>query len=111
MAAAIFDGPWRLLSDNGHTRKWVRQDPDDPNKWIVKTQTYVTAAVAEENAELYKESDGKRFGDGRVVARIPLHQLYTGSLGEAFKAGDTPWLKRFLNDPSNRHLRTFRGNL
>jgi hypothetical protein len=54
---------------------------------------------------------GQRFGDGRIVARIPLSILYGKELGEAFKVGDEPYIRKFLDDPNNAWMRTFGGRL
>ena len=60
------------------------------------------------------DSQGKRFGDGRVVARIPQHLLFTnevGNLGQAFAEGDRKHVRKVLNDSDFRKLRSFRGTL
>lgn len=107
------DGPWVVLSDDGNTRKWLRQDPDVPNQWIVRTQTYVTSAVAEDNARLRNETHGKRFGEMPLVARIPMHELYNKNtaLGQAWKAGDEDWMRKYLNASENLRHRTREGRI
>jgi hypothetical protein len=108
-----FDGPWRLLSEDlaiGQ-RRWIMRNPDNPNQWIVRTETWVPSLVAEDNERDRNETAGQRFGNGKVVARIPLSILYGKELGEAFKAGDEPFIRKFLNDPDNSWMRTFRGRL
>lgn len=60
------------------------------------------------------DSTGKRFGDGQVVARFPDHLLYSPELKEVGKAmdeGDRKHLRKVLNDPDFRKLRSFRGRL
>jgi hypothetical protein len=111
LAPSRFDGPWMLLSEQPEIgqRRWIRPDADDPNKWHVKTESWAPSLIAETNAEMLKASQGQRFGDGKVVARIPLADLYGPKLGPAFKAGDQPYIRKFLNDPDNRHMRTFEG--
>jgi hypothetical protein len=113
LARSRFDGPWMLLSERPEIgqRRWVRRDPDNPCRWHVKTESWAPSLVAEANAEMRKASAGQRFGDGKIVARIPLADLYGPKLGEAFKDGDQAYIRKHLNDPDNRHLRTFEGNI
>jgi hypothetical protein len=108
-----FDGPWRLLSEDlviGQ-RRWIMRDPGNPNRWIVKTQSWAPSLIAEGNERDRNEAAGQRFGDGRIVARIPLSILYGKELGEAFKVGDEPYIRKFLDDPNNAWMRTFGGRL
>lgn len=108
-----YDGAWRLWSDDPEIgqRRWIMRNPDNAEQWVVRTETWVPSLVAEANAEEAKANDGKRFGDGKIVARIPLADLFRGAVGEAFKAGDQRYLKKWLNNSDQHWLRTFRGHL
>ena len=66
--------------------------------------------IVEDNKEALNNSAGKRFGDGRVVASIPL-DIYYNKLVPAKKNGDDAYIKRFLNDSDNRAFRRFGGNI
>lgn len=66
-------------------------------------------AMLEDNRRLLNESDGKRFGDGRIVGRVPMNVLFENV--ERLRDGDTDWLKWFLNHSDNRMYRTFRGKV
>lgn len=93
------------------TRVRLQRNPDNPDQWVVWRQTYVPSLVGEANQTEANENDGKRWGEGRIAARIPLHILYGKELGPAFKAGDDDYLKQFLNRSENQWMRTFRGRL
>lgn len=109
MTEPVYDGEWQLLpSSDPLTRKWIMAV--DENNFVVKTETLAPSLIAESNAEDLKASDGKRFGDGQVVARIPLGLFY-GQLLEPVKQRDQRYLRKFLNDRDNRWMRTFRGQL
>jgi hypothetical protein len=100
-----------MPTSDPNMRVRIQRNPDNPNQWIVWRQTTVPSLVAEANAVEANANDGRRWGEGRVAARIPLHILYGKQLGEAFKDGDDSYLKKFLNDPDNAWMRTFRGRL
>lgn len=97
--------------------KVLKRDPDGTityfidtgDAWIVKTETPVQALI-DWNREEYNASEGLRFGDGQVVARIP-ENLYYDKLLEPSRQRDRKWLKRFLNDADNRAFRTFKGEV
>lgn len=110
MTAPLYSGEWQLLRDDPETgtRRWIMAI--DEHNLVVKTESYLPSLLAEANAEDLKASEGKRFGDGQVVARIPMNILY-GPLLEPVRQDDKRYLRKFLNDPDNRWMRTFRGKL
>jgi hypothetical protein len=59
-------------------------------------------AIIEANKDAYN-ADHVPWGDGQPVARIPM-ALYAEWVREG-KDKDQVFLKRFLNDPENRHFR------
>lgn len=110
MTAPLYSGEWQLLSEDREagTRKWIMAL--DEHNLVVKTESWVPSLLAETNAEDLQASEDKRFGDGQVVARIPMNILY-GPLLEPVKQDDKRYLRKFLNDPDNRWMRSFRGRL
>lgn len=60
------------------------------------------------NQDEYNESHSKRFGDGRVVARIPMNVFYR-DFAERLKTGDKDYTKWWLNKNDNAPYRNFRG--
>lgn len=75
-----------------------------------KTENLVESALLEDNRRSLDESQGKRFGDGKIVGRIPMNVFYR-DFASRMKQGDQDFMKWFLNKSDNRHYRTFRGNL
>jgi len=61
--------------------------------------------VQEQNAQTSLD----RWGDGRVVASVPM-SIYSQWVAEG-KDKDDAFLKRWLNDPENRKFRRFRGRV
>jgi hypothetical protein len=105
-----YDGEWQLLRDDPETgtRKWIMAI--DENNMVVKTETYLPSLLAEENAKLLAENEGKRWGEGRMFARVPLH-IKLGELAEPTQQEDKQWLRRWYNDPDNRQWRIFPGRV
>ena len=101
-------GQWQLVAHDPLTRKstWIYEDE---NVLVSNTVSDVEELVAE-NKAAYNESEGKRWGDGQVVASIDLPTYYS-KIVPARQAGDEAWFKRWLNDPDNRAYRTFKGKI
>lgn len=101
---------WYLLSDEPElgVRRWGL-DLDD-EKTIVRTEYYEADSFMEANAAQLKASAGARFGDGQVVASIPMH-IWARQIAPRQRDGNTASLKRWLNDPDNICFRTFRGKV
>lgn len=68
----------------------------------------VEPELLEMNRQEYDASQTKRFGDGRVVARVPLNVFFR-DFAARLKEGDTDFNKWWLNHSENRPYRTFRG--
>ena len=83
--------------------------PDGTVVYVYRTAPRGLTGLLEDNRRLRDESEHKRFGDGRVVARIPLNVLYQNV--ERLREGDQDWIKWFVNNPDNRMYRTFRGKV
>lgn len=75
-----------------------------------KTENLAEPALIEDNRRLFNESQTKRFGDGRVVARIPLNVFYR-DFAKRLKEGDEDFVKWQLNHDDYRPFRTFRGRV
>lgn len=80
---------------------------------IVRQYYEAAPQLFEQNAKLRNETSGKRWGDGQIVASIPLPELFSDNtyVGRAFKQGDMQSVKKFLNDPDNIRYRLKEGNL
>lgn len=98
---------WKVLSRDPDGTVTYFMDIGDA--WVVKTETPVDDLLAA-NREDFNNSLGQRFGDGKVVARLPLN-LFFDKLAEPMKQRDRKFIKRFLNDSSHAAFRTFKGNI
>lgn len=75
-----------------------------------KTENLVEPSLLDDNRRLFDESQTKRFGDGRVIARVPLNVFYRDFAGR-LKDGDDDFVKWWLDRDDNRPYRTFRGRV
>lgn len=104
----IHGGAWELYEQTPGFRRWRMEL--EPGKWIIKTEHLQDDELIAHNKYLFNESQTKRFGDGQVVARIPLNKFYA-ELGEKIREGDRDHLKWFLNRDESKPFRTFRGRI
>ncbi len=81
----------------------------EPGVYATCTKTIVDP-IYENNRQRLNESEGKKWGDGQIVASIDLPTYYSTIL-PAIQAGDDKWIKDFLNDSENVRHRTFKGHL
>ena len=80
----------------------------DEGSFIIRTEYLEEDTLLEQNRQLLNDSQTKRFGDGRVVARIPMNVLYGTHAGRWNDPDFTRW---FLNSDAARPYRTFRGKV
>ena len=111
-ASAHFEngGDWRLFDENpalGIRR--YRLDLGDGNA-VMRTEYYAAETLLALNNQKQIDSLNKPYGDGAVVASIPLNGLW-GELGDAVRAGDDSYINRWLSDPDHSKFRTRRGRL
>ncbi len=60
------------------------------------------------NQQEFNDSQSQRFGDGKVVARVPLNK-YFKEIAPRLQEGDLDYTKWWLNHEDNRPFRNFRG--
>jgi len=104
----IKDGDWTLVDHDPATGRTVWRYFDGAATHF--RTDYPVQSLVDENAALFNESGGKRFGEGQRVASIPLNVFYD-QLHEAQVQGDENHISRWLNDGDNRAFRTFEGNV
>lgn len=102
-----FGGKGELIVDRFDKRVWLAEV--EPGVWQTSTETYV-GPILDANSDSRTENLNKRWGDGQIVASIPMDILYR-ELMPAQKQGDTAYIKRWLNDPDHAYFRTFEGNI
>lgn len=99
----------KLLSYDDFTgiSKWFHWD-DSNDTFLIETEQAapVLEDIIENNKQDFNDAPA-RWGEGRLVARIPLHIYW--DLKKKGIADDDAAMKRWLNDPDNRFFRTFPG--
>lgn len=108
----IPDDAWELIEVTPTYRRYICPI-DDQGSFAQKTEYLANDKLIAENQQLHHDSYGKRFGDGQVVARIPMNVLY-GSEHEINKKlveGDWDHMSWWLNSEKARPFRTFRGTI
>ncbi len=90
------------------SRLWL-----DEERCIVRTEVLADEALVEDNQQAFNDSHGKRWGDGQVVARVPLNVLFGGisEIAKKIKEGDSDHLKWWLNRDDAKPYRRFKGQV
>ena len=102
-------GEWVLVDDTPDFRRYELELDD--GTVIRRTEHKNTDEMLRLNAHQLAESNGQRFGDGKIIGRVPLNVYYGSGLAEAHRQGDKAWVARFWNDIDNGKFRTFRGRV
>lgn len=108
----IPDDQWEFegFADGGTSRTFVYWVDRENGTFIRKKENVIERDLIAENRERYDQSHGVRFGDGQVVARVPLNIFYR-DIAPRLKQGDKDFNKWWLNHDDNRMWRNFRGKL
>jgi hypothetical protein len=99
---------WEVFEVTPEYRRSILQI--DENTSIMRTEWLVSEELLEQNRQSYNDSQTKRFGDGRVVASVPMH-IWSREVAPRLREGDLDFSKWFLNRPENIGFRTFRGKI
>jgi hypothetical protein len=83
----------------------------DDGAWEVVQQAIYAPSLYDMNKEAEADSNGQRFGSGKIVASLPVNVAYATGFMEAARQKDQKWISRFLNDPSHRWFKRFRGKI
>jgi hypothetical protein len=101
-------GDWVVISHDPLTGRTIEHM--DLGTHIAVRTTYPSEELMDLNAERRAENAGKRWGDGAVVASIPLN-LYFDKFAEARQNNDSKYIKKLLNDSDYSKFRTKEGKL
>ena len=91
----------------GITRTWHYDE--DKDEATIQTQQDVTDVIEENKNEFNQIDERAKWGEFNKVASIPLSLYY--ELKATGKLDDKAYMKRWLNDPDNRHFRTRPGEV
>lgn len=86
---------------------WVKFEPDGST--IVRTDTPVDPLL-NMNAQERAFNEGKRWGDGKKVASIPM-AIWQRELADAVLQHDDKYVSKWLNDADHKSFRTFGGTV
>jgi len=67
--------------------------------------------IIEQNARTRSFNDGRKWGDYKPVASVPLTLFEKAGLSEAVQAGDRRFLSKVLNDSDYSKFRTSEGKV
>ena len=108
---SIPDSAWDLLTETPTHRVWIHHL--DEHRSVTKTEYLYSEELLTGNQFLRNETEGEKWGDTPLVARIPLNVLFSSSnqIMEKQREGDRDHLKWWLNRPENLIYRTKRGTV
>lgn len=109
--SSIPDGAWQLWEEGPGFRRWICHLDDDRS--VMKTEYLANDDLIKLNQEELHDSQTKRFGDGRVVARVPLNVFYgsESEITKKLKEGDHDHIRWWLNSEQAKPWRNFRGKV
>jgi len=99
-------GDWKFHRQVGD-RRYSRLQISD-TAFVERCEYLEDETLVAQNKQSFDDSHGKRFGDGRVIASVPMHK-FMRECGD--KLGDEDHTKWWLNHEDNRPFRTFRGKV
>ena len=109
----IRDDAWELVEvteDFVRHRAPLERYADGNVLFVYRTTPRGLTAMLEDNRQSLSDSDGQRFGEGKIVGRIPLNVLFAEG-GKHLQDGDQDWMRWYLNRDENRMYRRFRGKV
>ena len=98
------------VSSDGLRRHYVYWVDKANGVGFRKTENLVEEDLLAQNRERLNDSQGQRFGDGKVVASVPLNVFYR-DFASRLREGDTDFMRWWLNNDENKPYRTFRGKV
>lgn len=75
-----------------------------------RTQYVADELLQAANLEEFNDSAGKRWGSGRIAARLPLNK-WLSEFAPRLREGDHDFSKWWLNRSDNQPFRTFKGKV
>lgn len=106
---AHFEKGWQLVEDD--TVRGLRRYRLDMGDYIIqRTEHYRTQALLDNNAQERADMAGQRWGDGKLVARIPINLAWK-ELIPALIDNDERYVAKWLNDSDHSRFRIKEGKL
>ncbi len=105
----IPDDQWVLESDNGiGSQTFVHWIDEENGIGIRKTQNWIEQDILDLNQHELNKSQTQKFGDGKVIARIPMNVYYKELVP---RLDDADFAKWWLNNDEKKMYRSFRGKV
>lgn len=98
----------RLFSRDENYTRWFHYD-EATDETTIETVQHLDPLVNLNHFAQKEQTKLHRWGDGKIVATIPL-SIYLKLYSEG-KTKDSAYMKRWLNDPENRMYRRFLGKV
>ena len=98
------------FSSDGARRYLIHWVDREKGIFIRKVENLYETEILERNKRLWNESDNQRFGDGRVVASIPLN-VALEEFAPRLKQGDRDFTKWWLKQDANQPYRNFKKTI
>lgn len=99
---------WLIERDNlTGIETWFHGESD--GKFTIEEKSPDVSPTLDRNKEAYNDNSGRRFGEMKHVASIPL-TVYWGLVREGI-TNDEKAFSRWLNDSDNRFFRVFPGKV
>ncbi|MBX9455856.1 MAG: hypothetical protein KL863_07425 [Rhizobium sp.] len=109
--SSIPDDAWTLYQVDGPYRRYICHLDDQRS--VIKTEMVEDDTLIRANQDELFESRMSRFGEGKVVARVPMNVFLDPAteIVEKLQEGDKDHIKWFLNSEQARPWRNFRGEV
>lgn len=114
MLARLPESAWTAFEvTDDYVRSYAIVDINGTAVRAERTQYLADELLQEANKEEYKDSETKRWGDGRIVARVPLNVLFdpVRQLAEKMREGDRDHLPWWLDSEDALPFRNFKGRI
>jgi hypothetical protein len=101
-----FKGKGQIVAQYPDKVIWMTDRDGD----IIYCTQQLVQPILDDNHEALNNSAGQRWGDGKIVASIPLPE-YFEKFVPARQAGDEKYIKKLLNDSDFSKFRRFGGKV
>lgn len=100
---------WQMVEDNEYFTRYEADLGD--GRVMVRTEQKNTPAMLDDIHQAHMNWQGKRWGDGAVIGRVPLNLYYSSGLAEASRQRDKKFIARFWDNLDHRRLRIKSGSI
>ena len=106
----VYDGEWCLLCRDPQTGDTMWFLDKGNGQYVYRLQQDVEPTLIR-NKLLKDGTEGKAFGDYRMLGSVPDNIAEASGLNEAWKQKDKKFISKFFNDGDNAAFRASRGRV